>query len=500
MSLCGDIDSQNKKFEWIHFLRQLLICSGAFSSFFVMGLNTGAPTVLVPQLRQETNSTDAVTPEQASWLPALFAFCGLPWVFILPISATYLGRRITHSIVSISSLIGFIMCYCSSDIKPILISQVFQGAVMGSHMTIFIMVVTEYSSKEYRGMFLTFKSATYFWGVLVANTIGTFFHWKNIPLLAIVCLAYNLVTVYFWPESPLWLADKGHFDKCTKSHRWLIGSSSSSEKELEKLIAVKLNDKVNISLRFKVLNIVKTVKSRQFYKPLLLAILIKSLYTFSGKLVYTVYAVEILKKITNNTSAAYTGMLIIDAVTVLSMYVGCVFSKLFKRRTLLLTASSIGVTFLFLLSLYLYLVKLSVVSENKYISILLLVGFSVAIGCGIMILSSCISGEMLPIESRSVSSCAMGLIYLFFYGTSVKVAPYLFATLGTHGTFFLFGIFSVICLVLIYFYIPETKDKTLQEISDWMRNIKPVEEMKELLPVKSNVTIVPKKQNLEETS
>lgn len=420
---------------------------------------------------------------------AIFSYSGMPWVIILPTLVAFVGRKITHSFVCIATFVGFIIFYNSNDVYMILISEIFQGVVSASYLTIAIAIITEYTSAKNRGLFLTIKSATFFWGVLASNLIGTFFHWKKIALFGLICSIYSLGTVYFWPESPLWLVTKGRFDQCAAAHRWLKGSSMSSEKELEKLISEYQNDRRKRSLKTQVIESIKVMVKKEFYKPVLLSVLLMALYVFSGKLVCTVYAIDMLKKITNNESTAYAGMLILDSVTVSTMYVGCALSKAFKRRTLLLTSSSIAIVFLFLLSLYLYLVKASVVSENKYFSIILLTGYSVAISCGPMILSTSICGELISTDSRSLSMCAIALSFKTMYGTFVKVCPYLFKSLGMHGTFLLFALSSSVCLVLLYFYLPETKDMSLQEISDCIKGIKPVEEAKELLPIMSKNVI-----------
>ncbi|CAH0595541.1 unnamed protein product [Chrysodeixis includens] len=476
---------------WIYFLRQLFICSGIWSCLFFMGLCMGSPTIIIPQLRREVNSTDAVSKEMASWLSSAFSYSGVPWSIIIPISITTVGRKITQTIVCVFSFIGFIILYTSSSVYLILISEICQGALFASFLTILVIVITEYSSSQYRGMFLTIKSATFFWGVLISNAIGTFYHWRNIAILGLICSAFSLLSILVWPESPLWLAKKRRFDECKKAHRWLKGCDVDSEKELEKIIANHQNVYKKSSIRTEVLESIKILNKIEFYKPILLSLLVLSLYTFSGKLVCTLYAIDIIKQITKSESTAYTGMLILDAVTVCTMYVGCALSKTLKRRTLLLTSSSIAILFMLVLSLYTYLVKLSIVAEEKHLSIALLVGYSVAIGSGPMILSTSITGELIPLQSRSLSMTIIALFFKFTQGTFVKVSPYFFDYFDTHGAFLTFAVLSSICLVLIYYYLPETKDKTLQEISDCITGVRNMDEGKELLPVGQNITIVP---------
>ncbi|XP_075983790.1 facilitated trehalose transporter Tret1-2 homolog [Anticarsia gemmatalis] len=461
---------QKRKF----FFRQLLISTGAWTCYFIMGISFGASTVFIPQIRAEANSTKAVSEEVASWIPAILVYSGLPWSFILPVVMKIYGRKYTFTFVCISNLISFIVLYCSTTITQIIISELINGINTGGHFTVSVMIITEYTSPKYRGFFLTAKSATLFWGILVSNAIGTFFHWKNIALVGIACSIYSIAIAFILPESPYWLTTKHRFDKCSKSHRWLKGSDVQSEKDLDQLILfqknVESNKNANFELKEFVMKNINVMSSRQFYKPLILSILVQSLYVFSGKVVFSVYAIDIIRKITKDQHiSAYTAMLILDGVTVFCMYIGCVFAKMLTRRKLLITTSLFGIVFLVAISVYSYLIKLGVLQENNYVSIGLMIGYSVGIACGPIILSQAISGELVSIESRGLSSCCIDLCLKINLGTLVKISPLIFKSWGTEGAFLFYGVTSSMFLFLIYKYLPETKDKTLQEIAECMK-------------------------------
>lgn len=346
-----------------------------------------------------------------------------------------------------------------------------QGFFSAAQIVISVMVLTEYISPKYRGFFLTIKSATFYWGIWTANILGTFCHWKKIGLAGIICASFTVTTVFVWPESPYWLASKQRFKECAANHRWLKGSDEESEKELEMLINTQKEyvencQSINKSTSEIVKQFVITVRSKDFYKPLLISILTGLLLVLSGKLVCTVYAIDIIKKVTGNESTAYTGMLVLDGITVASMYIGCILSKFLKRREMLLVTSSIGVLFLYILSLYLYLIRLSVISENSSVSVCLLMLFSIAISCGPLIMSSAVYCELIPLRSRNLAVCIIALIGKLIVAVLLKIAPYIFKLFGLHGTFLFFGISSTIVIIYLYKYLPETKDKTLQEIAN----------------------------------
>ncbi|KAJ0184297.1 hypothetical protein K1T71_000720 [Dendrolimus kikuchii] len=428
----------------------------------------GAPTVFIPQLRREANSTDAVSDEMASWLTSIYGYTALPWIIILSILMRYIGRKKTFAIVATNSMVMFVAFYFSLTANQLLISELVQGITHGSTITLSVIVISEYSSPKYRGLFLTIKSATLLWGVWGSNTIGTFFHWKYIPVFGLCCTIYPFVTVYFWPESPQYLAIRGRYSECAVAHRWLKGSSSAAERELKNLIdsQIKLeNKKGGINVR----NYFNFLSKRECYMPLLLSLLMVGQYILSGKFVFTLYSIEVIKKITNNERTAYIGMLILDGVTVFSMYVGCGLARILKRRILLLISSIIGILFLFVLALYLYLVKLGIIEENKVLSVLFLSCFSLSISLGPMIMATSIYGELVPLRYKSSCVIIIAVSFNVVNATLLKLSPYIFKCFGMHGTFLFYGIAAGVCTFLIYLYLPETKDKTLQEIEEYFK-------------------------------
>lgn len=471
-----DSISSGTQKSWKPFYRQLLVCTSIWTAYFIYGLIVGAPTVFIPQIRDEANSTEIITDEMASWLSSVFNFSGFPWVIVLSICTKYLGRKLPFIIAAIDTLLAFTVFFFSTSVMQILISEVMQGLFSASLILLSVMVLTEYTSPRYRGVFLTLKLATMYWGVWVSNAIGTFFHWRKVGLLGIICSGYILLTLFVWPESPYWLASKGRYKECARAHRWLKGCDEESEKELDNLIKTQKeylrNNSTPLTTCERIKDTISFIKSKEFYKPTVLALLTACLAIASGKLIYTVYALDIIKKITKEKRTAYLGMLILDGVTVLSMYFGCAISNYFKRKSFLLVTSSIGILFLFALSLYLYLIKFSIINENKYASIILLTAFSLAISSGPLIMSTSIYGELIPLRSRNLSVCIIAIAGKLLLGTFLKIAPSLFKVFELQGAFLFFGILSLVITVLLYKYLPETKDKTLQEIADAIKGTK----------------------------
>ncbi|CAK1546243.1 unnamed protein product [Leptosia nina] len=271
--------SYNNINPWLPLLRQSFVFSGVVSFFFIHGLFVGAPTVFIPQLRKEYNSTEFINLSMESWLSSTVFYSSLPWAVIIPLFAHTYGRKKTEILLCIDAILSSVILYFSETPIHIIISQIIIGVQPPAHLTISLMVLTEFSPR-YRGLFMTFKSATTYWGIWMSNAIGTYFHWKNIALVSFVCSVYTLTTL-LWPESPYWLASKGRFSDCETSHRWLKGTDEKSEEELKILISYqkqRLNRHSKLSNADKLNNGVKAIGNQAFYKPLLTATLTICLY------------------------------------------------------------------------------------------------------------------------------------------------------------------------------------------------------------------------------
>ncbi|XP_053605849.1 facilitated trehalose transporter Tret1-2 homolog [Plodia interpunctella] len=477
--------------SWKPFLRQIVITTAMWTCYFTYGLFVGTPTVLVAYVRREANSTDAVSKEMASWLSSAFGYSATPWVVILPIVMHFYGSKKPFIFITLSSILSIIVFVTSQSMEQVIISETLLGPLIASNVTLSSLVLTEYTSPKYRGLFLTLKSASFFWGIWVANAVGTFFHWKNMAIIGILCMAYNLVTVYFWCESPYWLARQGRFAECTDVIYWLKGNNVQSQEELKHLIR-KYKDRLRVSserqnqVKRYILSTHKTLFCKEIYKPLLISLLVMELYYICGKFICSVYAIDIFKRISGE-DAAYRNMLILDGVTVLSMYIGCYLTKISKRRILLFASTSCGIFFLFIMIIYLYLIKLDIILENSYVSLALLSAYSLSVCCGPIIMATSIAAELIPLKVRGTSLCINAFCSKITVSTFLKLSPYMFESWGMHGTFLFYAIGTLIVLVLLYVYLPETKDKTLQEIVDSMNPLKSGDnvEMKELVDMKN---------------
>ena len=73
-------------------------------------------------------------------------------------------------------------------------------------------------------------------------------------------------------------------------------------------------------------------------------------------------------------------------------------------------------------------------------------------------------GESLPIKVRSIGA-SVSIIFLFFFsGAQALLFPYLVTLLGAYVVYLIFLLVNILSAIYVLVFIPETKNKSLEEI------------------------------------
>ncbi|XP_026465694.1 facilitated trehalose transporter Tret1-2 homolog [Ctenocephalides felis] len=357
----------------------------------------------------------------------------------------------------------------SSSIAPLLIGRFLTGLCVGLLGPPCSVYIGETSGPRYRGFLLAAVSLAIALGILLAHIMGTFLHWR---LTAAICSAFPFVCYLMMsiaPESPSWLVSHGYPLQAERSFRWLRGCDDESLLELQTLLqthSVKSNT-----------NKWQHAKKASFLKPLIIICIFFLTCQFSGVNAVAFYSVTIIRDALGPSINEYLAMGIVDVVRVVMSVVACILLRRFGRRPLAVI-SGIGTSFsLLVLAAYLYLTRNN--GGAAWIPMLSLISYICFISVGIVPLPWAMTGEVFPTALRGLGSgIASALAFLAFF-VVVKTGPAMFLNIGQDGTFLTYGTIALLGTIVLYFFLPETKDKTLQEIEDYFVHSKDKEKQED---------------------
>lgn len=330
----------------------------------------------------------------------------------------------------------------------------------------------EYTSPKYRGVFLCLKNASVCMGAMTMHIISQYFHWRTNALVTLVPIVIALLITCTWPESPAWLAANHRYRKSQETFYWLRGDSEESRREIEHVIkvqrATRIKQKISLSCCEKSSTFLKKLLRKDFWKPSLIMMLATAVLESSGRHIFPAYALQIMPYITGEKSNWFYYTLAIDIIFTASGVFASVLIKIINRRTLLFSSGFAAVGVLMTFCLYLFLAsKDIIVDDNQWIPISLLVLYFILANLGCAPIPLALVGEVFPLEHRGSGSTLSGVWIAICLLAGLKSTPHLLVNIGVCGFFFVYGCIMAVALFILYFIMPETKDRTLQEIENY---------------------------------
>lgn len=306
--------------------------------------------------------------------------------------------------------------------------------------------------------------------------IGTYVHWQSIALMSATLFPFIVfVILTSVPESPSWLMTQNRVKDAEKAFRWLRGRTSSAleadaQNELDDFvkkneIRKKEEDANNISndpMAILKSNIMKP----EFYKPLWIVLIAFFVMQFSGVNSVAFYTVSLMKNVTGSGNE-YMAMILIDSVRVISSFCACILLKICYRRTLLMVSGIGSSICMILVSTCMYLTKINVTQiDFSWMSMGFLIGYICLVSVGLFPLPWVLQAEMLQQTTRGFSSGLTTCFNFICLFVVVKTFVQISLAIETFGLFLLYACIALIGTIILFLILPETKNKTLQQIEE----------------------------------
>ncbi|XP_050672315.1 facilitated trehalose transporter Tret1-like isoform X2 [Leptidea sinapis] len=378
------------------------------------------------------------------------------------------GRRRSQLLLSLTYISGWMIIGFAGNIYLMLMGRFITGFCQGWLGPLGPVFVGEISSPIYRGLFLAGLSLSIAFGVFMSHLFGTFLHWSHASFLCGLFPLIGGIIIFYAPESPSWLASKNRVEECKESFYWYRGYSPVMQNELDKML-VEHEKKKEVKPKLETLK--ENIKKPEFWKPLCIMIVFFIVTQLSGINVVCAYTTDIMEVLIGNNKNTYAAMLATDILRVIALISACLILRRLGRRPLAIFSGVLTTLSLITLASYLYLVDKRVIRHiSPFISLGLMAIYIVVSNLGISPLPWNMVGEVFASETKGLGSgISVMMTSMAFFGT-VKTAPAMFHSIGHHGTYMFYGLSTLMGTIFLYFFLPETKGKTLLQIAEHFRS------------------------------
>jgi sugar porter (SP) family MFS transporter len=416
----------------------------------------------------EVNPFDKpITTDEDSWIGSLINIGAMIGPFPYGFIGEKYGRKIGLLAISIPHIIAYLTLAFSRTVYLYYFARLLGGIAIGGGYTLLPMYLAEVAEDSNRGMISATLNIFWTFGNLIPYVIGpyTSIVWFNVIL---ACLPTSFFILFFFigPESPYYLIEKNRIPQAEKT---LMKLRSHNKKVVETDIKrIQLELKKNEQKG----NFFDLFKSRVYIKGLVISLVLIIAQQLSGVNAVLFYTQEIFAAAGANEMSPEISSIIIGIVIFLSSFIAPLLSDRLGRRLLLLQ-SLLGVcvtNLVFGIFFYLQSSTEVDVSSISWLPLLSLIVYFIFMNSGFSCLPWNISSELFPTNVKPHAATIISCTSWTFSFLVTKFFNDLNDGIGQGETFWLFGGFCFIAWIFIFFFVPETKGKSFQEIQEILEN------------------------------
>uniref|UniRef100_A0A0P5NG88 Sugar transporter n=1 Tax=Daphnia magna TaxID=35525 RepID=A0A0P5NG88_9CRUS len=444
-------------------LPQLLAAAIGSWGFFCTGLVRGWSSPGIPSLNATKNFE--IESSDIAWIASVPPLCALIGALLATYPLQHFGRRRTLIGLSIPFFIGFLLMgltYFGRHKAMLYVGRVITGLVNGALTPASQIYISECSSPHIRGVLSSLTASALALGILTPYIIGAFVDWWTLALTLIIFPVMLLVGMIFMPETPIWLMANKREDEARRALQRLRGKRTDIDAEF---VRIKENQEKNDKKEHKIQP--RELLKGSVLKPLSISMGIMFFQQFTGINAMVFYTVNIFKSAGSSIDGRYA-TIIVGVVQLIATAFSGFFVDRYGRRILLLGSASIVSCSLAAMGSFFYMQDQwgpELATEKLgWLPLLSLIVFFIAFSGGYANVPFILMGEMFPARYRSILGPLSSSFNLCCTFIVVRSFPTMQITIGKYGAFWFFMSCTLAGIVFVYFLLPETKGKTLEDI------------------------------------
>ncbi|XP_044763307.1 facilitated trehalose transporter Tret1-2 homolog [Coccinella septempunctata] len=360
---------------------------------------------------------------------------------------------------------GWMMIAFSQNIYTVYVGRFLTGWSAGMSSGLANVYVAEIASIKNRSLLLALLNFSINLGILLCHILGLILNWQLAAVVIFGFAVLGSILMVFSPETPFWLILNDEYDESIKNFSNLrcLPEEDPTSEEFEGL-RQKAEHMKSIPRNWKYY--LDCFVRPEFYKPLIISSMFFLIAQFSGISSITFYSMTVFQGVLGPEFPGEIAMIAVDTVRLVCSLITIFFMQYISRRLQALISGS-GVTFsLLLMSIYNMICNRYGYDINYIVPLSSVIIYISFMSFGFMPLPWCMLGELFSADNKGLGAGISSTISYIAAFVVVNTLPYMFSSLGSDGTFLTYGIVALLGTIYLFFYLPETRNKTFAEIEE----------------------------------
>jgi sugar porter (SP) family MFS transporter len=378
-----------------------------------------------------------------------------------------IGRRRTIMIVAVVFVLGVVFAGLSPGPITLILSRLFLGLAVGGSTQVIPTYVAELSPADRRGRMVTLFSCAIGVGILSAAvvnvTLDSVLSWRLLIMFSGLPAIVLFLGMFVLPESPRWLVGQGRDDDAATVLRWVRPDLGDAREELDDVRSVAKAEQGDDGKGARWSRL-----GEKWVRPAIIAgVGVAILTQITGLEMMIYYTPTILGQAGFPHSFALLANVGVGAVYLMMTIIGSrLVDRIGRRRLPLITLPLSALSLAGFGALFIF----SSNHLNPVLSILFLLLFMFFQSGGLQVIGWLLESELYPL---SVRPAATSLQAMTLWGSDLLVtvtALTLVSWLGLGGAMWVYAGLNVVAWVFIFFRLPETRKRSLEDIERSLRD------------------------------
>jgi sugar porter (SP) family MFS transporter len=422
----------------------------------LFGFDTGVISGALLYLKKDLHANSVAQ----EWIVSVLLLGAILGAIISGYLADKLSRKWTKVISGCIYVIGALGCAFAVSIPMLIGFRFVLGLSVGTASFVAPLYISEVSPPKVRGGLVSFNQLAITTGILLAYLVNFAFAsvpdgWRwmlGVGVIPGAALAIGMLTV---PHTPRWLMEQGREDEARAVLKKLRGSDPDAdiEKEIQDVKDAKEKE--------------SSTTIRDLLKPNIRPFIwigagLAIFQQFVGINTVIYYAPTILSTTGLTNSASITQTVFVGVTNVVFTIIAVLLLDRVGRRRLLLIGT-VGLT-VAIIFLGVFFASPWLQHHASYLALVALIVYIASFAVGLGPVFWLMISEIYPLGIRSK---AMSLATVLNWAANFLVAGTfltLIALVTRQGAFFIFGFLGILAIAFFTWKVPETKDKSLEQI------------------------------------
>lgn len=441
--------------------RQLIAATVMALGTLNAGIVQGWMSPMTNILTSSDSPVGILDSSELGFVASVSNYIAFPSGLITSYTAERFGRRATLILAGIPAIIGHLLFAVCSTKLVLYIGRCLSAFTMVS-ISLGPMYLSESAHESIRGTLITFTNLALCVGIVVAYTMYRFVNFRLTSYILATELAVLIGLVFVLPETPYYLASKSRTKAASKAMTWFRGGNA--EVATAELNTMKTEQGDQEKLTF-----VQSFKTKEARAALFIGSVLYLLQTLSGIHIILNYAemifTETKSPLQADSTAIFTSIINLVATSVCVLLIDRV-----GRKPLLYFSLVVGFISHLSLTIVFFLISSGHASPNMGIlAVICVTCFVFSYGVGMGAVPALILNEISSVEIKPYVGMFAFVISIVLLTGFLQLFPILTTSVGMYVNFIVPTLSNFLGIFFLWFYVPETKGKSLNEIASILR-------------------------------